>query len=896
MAEREAGAGAEVAGFGALLRRHRVAAGLTQEGLAERAGLSRRGVQHLEAGDARPYPATLDVLAAALALGPEDRARLRGAARAAAPPPAHPPDGRRGRRPPPAGPSNLPLQLTSFVGRERELATTRELLAAHRLVTLIGTGGVGKTRLALEAAGALRPAYPDGIWLAELAALADPALVPQAVATATGVRERPGRPLVATLTDALEPKRLLLVLDNCEHLVAACARLADALLRACPHLTVLATSREALGIAGETVWRVPSLSAPEETGAAGREVPAAGAPDVAGDLARYAAVRLFCERAAAVRPGFALTAESAPAVAQVCARLDGIPLALELAAARVRVLPPQQLLARLEDRFRLLTGGSRTALERHQTLRAAVDWSYALLSDPERTLFARLSVFAGGWTLEAAEAVGAGGGIEASGVLELLARLVDKSLVVADEQPGGTARYRLLETLRQYAQERLEASGEAAAVRLRHAACYAGLAAQTPAYLDRPTAEQGAWYDGLEREHANLRAALGWAAAGGARGDAAEAGLRLGLDLFGFWTVRGHRREGLGWLRRLLAVPAGGPPSALRARALGEAGTLAWMLGDYGAARALAEEGLAVGREAGEPAAVAAALNTLGRLVWARGDYGAARRLLEERLRVRREALGGRPDWAMHYALQMVGWVALAQGDTAAARACCREALAFPTDEGVAAAGTLALQGSVAAAEGDHRTARRLHEEGLAIGRAVGDPGSDGHGTRYLGEDALAVGDAGGAAALFAHSAAVMRDLGEPQFVAAALVGLGDARQAAGDGAGAREAYREALALGRRHGLRPALAGALAGLAGLAAGGGRPERALRLAGAAAALRAAMGAALLPPDRARQERRLRPARRALRRAGAARAAWAAGRALPLAQAVADALEDAPDAPT
>jgi non-specific serine/threonine protein kinase len=320
-------------------------------------------------------------------------------------------------------------------------------------------------------------------------------------------------------------------------------------------------SREVLGVAGEAPWRVPSLALPPTSDA--RPAPAAA-------LAGSEAVRLFAARAAAARPGFAVTDANAGAVAQVCARLDGIPLALELAAARVRVVPVEQLLGRLEDRFGVLTGGSRTALPRQQTLRAAVDWSYDLLTDPERALFARLSVFAGGFTLEAAEAVAApskddpdGGGAAAGAVLDPLARLVDKSLVVADEQPGGTARYRLLETLRQYAKERLDARGAAAAVRRRHAAYYAGLAAQTPGYRDRPAAEQGAWYDGLERELDNLRAVLRRAAAAGAPA-AAGAGLRLALDLVNFWLVRGHRREGYGWLRRLRAATAAGPRGAPR--------------------------------------------------------------------------------------------------------------------------------------------------------------------------------------------------------------------------------------------------------------------------------------------------------------------------------------------
>jgi predicted ATPase/class 3 adenylate cyclase len=429
-----------------------------------------------------------------------------------------------------ARPHNLPLQLTSFVGRERELGEVARRLGAVRLLTLTGAGGVGKTRLALQTAAGLVEAHPDGVWLVELAPLADPALVPQAVAAAVGVREEPGRPLVATLADALRPKHLLLLLDNCEHLLDAAAALAAALLRACPGVRVLATSREALGLAGEAPYRVPSLALP-----APGSTPPVAAP------ARPEAVTLFVERAAVAQPAFAVTDRTAPAVVEVCRRLDGIPLAIELAAARVRVLPVEQLLARLDDRFRLLTGGGRTVPPRQRTLRATVEWSHALLSEAERALFARLAVFAGGFSLEAAEAVGAGDGVPTDEVLDRLSRLVDQSLVVADEAADGTARFRLLETLRQYAGERLAASGEAAAARDRHAAFYLALAeASRP-----PAAEHhdGAWLARLEREHDNLRAALAWTQP---RDDAPAApappcGRRPG---------RASRRRGRAWPRR----------------------------------------------------------------------------------------------------------------------------------------------------------------------------------------------------------------------------------------------------------------------------------------------------------------------------------------------------------
>ena len=336
-------------------------------------------------------------------------------------------------------PNNLPTQLTSFVGREREIAEVRALLSTVRLLTLVGSGGAGKTRLSLQVAAGLVDRYPDGVWLVELAALADPTLVPQTVAAALGVRDPGARSLTAVLAEHLQSKQILLVLDNCEHLVGACAELADALLHASPGLRILATSREALGIAGETTWRVPSLLLPDP-----RQLPTADR------LLAFEAVRLFIERAVAAAPGFTITNANAPAVVQICQRLDGIPLAIELAAVRVKVLTPEQIAARLDDRFRLLTAGSRTALPRQQTLRALVDWSHELLTEPERLLFRRLSVFAGGWTLEAAEAVcaddassGAQQALDAFEILDLLALLVDKSLVLTDEHRGAT-RSRLI--------------------------------------------------------------------------------------------------------------------------------------------------------------------------------------------------------------------------------------------------------------------------------------------------------------------------------------------------------------------------------------------------------------------------------------------------------------------
>jgi non-specific serine/threonine protein kinase len=510
------------------------------------------------------------------------------------------------------------------------MAEVTRVLGGTRLLTLTGPGGTGKTRLALQVAADLLARYPQGVWLVELAPLADPALVPQAVATVLGVQEDASRSLVAALTEALRPKHILLLLDNCEHLLDACAQLAEALLRGCAHLSILATSREALGIAGETAWRVPSLALPDPRHLPPRET-----------LAQCEAVRLFMDRALAAQPHFLLTDHNAPAVVQLCHRLDGIPLAIELAAARLRGLSVEQLAARLDQRFRLLTGGSRTALPRQQTLQAMVDWSYSLLSVPEQTLFARLSVFTGGFTLEAAEMVCAGDPITDEDVLDLLLRLIDKSLIDAEDGPDGIERYRLLETLRQYGRERLVAGGTAAALRERHAAYFLALAEQAvPALRGR---EHAAWLQRLEQEHDNLRAALAWwlgaeeqpgQEESGAR---AEAGLRLAGALWGFWFHRGYRGEGLRWLEQALGQ-SGGAPST-RAAALTGAEDLTWYLGDGVRGRALLAESVALFRTAGERRGLADALAFLG-FIMREQDHARGTALLEESITIAR-AVGG---------------------------------------------------------------------------------------------------------------------------------------------------------------------------------------------------------------------------------------------------------------
>ena len=569
-----------------------------------------------------------------------------------APPP--PPAGRAADAADPA----LPVHLTSFIGRERDVAEVLRLLGSTRLLTLTGAGGSGKTRLALEAA-ARASEGEDAVPVAwvELAPLSAAELVPRQIAAALGIQEG-SRPAVDALRELLRERRLLLVLDNCEHLVDACARLVELLLRGAPGLRVLATSREALGVAGERAWLVPPLSLPDDRHVLPDEV--AGAP----------AVRLFVERAREIAPGFALTEANAAAVARICRRLDGIPLAIELAAARVRVLTPEQIAERLGDAFRLLAGGRRTAVPRQQTLRATMDWSYGLLSGPERRLLERLSVFAGGATLEAAEAVCPDGEVEAWEVLDLLAALVDKSLVAMHEQ-GGTARYRLPETVRQYGAERLREAGAEDAWRARHALHFLAFAEEMEPLLYGPG--QGRRLARLAAEHDNFRAAMRTLLEGGGH----DAAARLVGALSRYCQQYGHLAEGRGWAEEALA--GSGVTAEARASALLALGNIASRQGDSGAAAVL-EEAVAAYRALGDRARTGRALNALaitlvnhhGELDRAEALYTEARTLLRETGQTAIEGM----------VVNNLGTIALRRHDFARAEALYRERLRLARELG----------------------------------------------------------------------------------------------------------------------------------------------------------------------------------------------------------------------
>ncbi|HEU5098754.1 MAG TPA: BTAD domain-containing putative transcriptional regulator [Roseiflexaceae bacterium] len=741
-----------------------------------------------------------------------------------------PPAGRPSSHAEGDGLHNLPIALTSFIGRTREIAEITRLLTRTRLLTLTGAGGCGKTRLALAAANELVANYPDGVWLVDLAPLADPALVPQVVAAILGVREESQRSLTATLVDALRPRTLLLLLDNCEHLLDTCAHLAEKLLSAGSRLRILATSREPLGVAGETSWSVPSLSLPEPPH-----------PPALANLMRSEAVELFRERAASALPTFTLTLENAPAVAQVCRRLDGIPLAIELAAVRVKVLSVAQLATRLDDCFRLLTGGGRTAIPRHQSLRAAIDWSYALLAEPERALFRRLSVFAGGWMLEAAESVCTGAGLAGDEILEVLAHLVDKSLVVVEAQAGGEARYRLLETVRQYAWDRLCELGEAAAIRGQHAAYYLALAEAAEPKLRGP--QQCVWLDQLEQEQDNLRAALAWSCAD--EGDA-QTGLRLMGALEWFWIYREHMSEGRRWLADVLARPAAAAPTVARMQALACGGFLAGTQNDFAPARVLLEESLALGQTLGDKHGIAYARNGLGFVAWLQRDYAAARVLHEESLALFQN-LGN--SWDSAFALNRLGDINLYLGDYA---------------RGVAAL-----------------------EASLALIRQVGDNAGLGHVLLSLGYAAHLQGDDARAAAYYEESLARFRTVGHTWGIAAVLHALGYVLRAQGDNVRAAACFSESLTRYWKMGQKGGTSVCLTGFAGLASEIGQPVRAARLFGAAEALRETIGLSQQSDERATYDRTV-AALRAQLDAAAFAAAWAAGRVMTVEQAIADAL--------
>jgi len=760
-------------------------------------------------------------------------------------------------------PNNLPVQMTSFVGREQEMSEATRLMRTTRLLTLGGIGGSGKTRLALQIAADLLQEFENGVWLVDLAPLTEPAVIPHAMASALSIGEQRERPVVTVLTDYLRTKHVLLVLDNCEHLIAACAQLADTLLRSCLNLRILATSREPLGIAGETAFPVPSLTLPDS----GRQEPV-------DSLMRYDAMRLFVDRATAALPAFRLTGKNSPAVAEICARLDGNPLAIELAAARVKVLSPEEIAQRLDDRFRLLTGGTRTSLARHQTLRAAMDWSYDLLPGNERLLLRRLSVFAGGFTLEAAEGICSGGDVEPVDVLDLLTRLVEKSLVIVQAQDG-PSRYQLQETVRQYGLGRLLESGEVETVRRRHRDYYLELTELAEPEILGP--DQLIWLDRLETEHDNLRAALEWSERAQ---DDTEAGLRLATALWWFWQVRGYISEGRRWLEGALAATADRPSSS-RTKALPRAGFFAWLQGDHQRASALSDESLRQSRESGDKRGEALSLLVLGFVAkitdqgialleeslrtfrevgdrWGtalalfnlaaflRNDIRRVKALLDESLRLFREV---RDKWGIAFALNNLGAVMRDVGDYARARPLLEESLALRTElsDRWGIADTQNALGVLARYQGDYTRAAALHEDSVAIFRDLGTKGRLAQSLRWLALVAHDQGDYDRTTALLNDVLSLYQELGMEGGVARTLGDLGLVAQSQGDTRRAKVLFGESLSRLAATGDEWRISWCLERLARLTKTEESPERAARLIGAAERLRERIDAPVARPS-------------------------------------------------
>ena len=699
--------------FGDLLRRYRLTARLTQEELAERATLSAKGIGALERGERQaPHRETVWLLVDALGLSGEEREEFEAAARRHATRPA-------ATAPPDFIPTNLPVAATPFIGREVERFDVRGWLLAPdvRLLTLTGAGGTGKTRLALKVAEDILDQFPDGVYFVSLAPITDAELVLPAVATALEVVETGTQPLLESIKTRLHGRRMLLVLDNFEQVLDA-APVIPELLGAPAVLTVLVTSRAALRIRGEQEYPVQPLSLPDLT----------HLPEI-GTLGEYDAVELFVRRAQARKPDFQLTDENARAVAEICYRLDGLPLAIELAAARIKLLSPEAMLRRWGGGLALLTGGARDVPARQKTLRSTIDWSYNLLNDEERTLFGRLGVFAGGCTLEAAEKVCGEGGLD---VLEGIGALVDNSLLKQEEGAGGETRLRMLETIREYAIERLETSGELAAVRERHAKHYLNLATQ--AFSGIRGSRQVEWLARLDREHDNLRAALSWSLA--CNDQETFAGIGWGIWLY--WFFHGHLSEGGRWIENALA--RGGPMSkTARARLNFIAGILALTRTEYMSALPLLEESLALFHETGDTLGRGYATGSIGMVQLNLGRYEQGLPLLEQAIPLHREASDSYGQGVLLATLS-VGWRQL--GDLQRARQVAAEGLALARQVGERHSAYMALcnLAAVAYTEGDHDQATQLLSEALSQSVEMMELGSIAYCLRALGMVASARG------------------------------------------------------------------------------------------------------------------------------------------------------------
>lgn len=837
----------ELASFGEWVRRCRRALDLTREALAQQVGCAVVTIRKIEADERRPSRQVAERLAECLQIPAEQRAVFLQAARIAraadrlAKPPTHdqpfrPVQSEIGTDPAhEVRRTNLPIPLTQLVGRERDLAALGELLGHRdlRLLNLTGAGGAGKTRLALQLAAEQLACYAHGVWFVDLAPLRDPTLVIPAILQALGLKEvGGGRPPLQQVQDFIRDKQLLLMLDNFEHLLEA-APLLIQLLAAAPLLTVLVTSRTALRLRGEHEYTVPPLELPDRAQIAPLE-----------DLAQYPAIELFIQRAQAVQTTFQLISANAPAVVEICHRLDGLPLAIELAAARSRLFSPQALLQRLDSRLTILTGGARDFPSRQQTIRSTIDWSYNLLATGEKRLFMRLGVFVGGCTLQAVEAICISLGDAGSDVVDGLMSLFDKSLLGRAELESGEPLFRMLETIREYALEKLHESGELVPLRTAHCVYYAGLAVAAEPHLTG--SHQAVWLAHLEHAHDNLRAALRWALE---QGDGLSA-LQLAGGLGKFWEVRGHWSEGRLWLGQALAANTQPSPATegaagtqpWLARTLWWAGALAWRQCDYEQAHQQLEQSLAIHRALGASDHLTDVLSTLGGVAFEQGRYADAQVLYEECLAVRR-AFGSRE--RIGDSLFCVGLVAIHQQAYPTARRYLEESLALLRDAGYAYGSSFPLNslGNLANLQGDYQAAQTCYDECLSI----------------------------------------RRELGDKRGVAAVLCDIANMRIRQQDLAAARQLYEESLVSFRALSNQRGIAYALSGLARVNLAQGHPMVAAELLSGAEALLAQMHARIDEPEHSDKVRAITEVRAQLSD-GQFQAAWERGKTVRLEELI------------
>ena len=805
--------------FGAWLRRQRRTLDLTQKAFADQVGCAEITVRRMEADEYKPSNALALTLFEKLGIPEAERPHWISFARGISDLPTQ-------STPQSKTPnSNLPISLISFIGRGKEQAEVLQLISKHRLVTLTGSGGVGKTRFAIQVGQQLLRNYLDGVWLVELASLNDPTLLPQTAATLFGLRTQSGISYMDLLVNYLRAKSALLILDNCEHLLDACAHLAETLLKNSAGLKILITSREPLEIAGEARYRIPSLSLPD-------------LPYRLDTLREFESIKLFEERAQLIQFDFSVTPENASSVVQSCQRLDGIPLAIELAAAKVGVLSPAQIAKQLGESLDLLTGGSRTALPRHQTLRASINWSWSLLTEAEQRLMRQLSVFAGGWTLEAAQSVCDGD------VLVLLNSLVTKSLIVTNQRTENNVRYSFHETIRQYAREKLTDSGESEVVCGRHLDFFLAIALSFEHEVH--SSQILNWMRSVNDEHNNLLEAMNWSGESGQ----VQSGLRLGVALHYYWLNYGHWKVGRDSLERLLACPEAAEHTIARANALNLAGDLATQQGDLKAARMLLEESKAIGLELGE-----AGKHSLGWTIMLHGqtlmghDKAMAQDELDQSVVLLREV---GESWRLAVALLDLGWLAGHQGQLVQARELFRESLAILRNMGDTWTSALPTQslGWVFYCLGEFATASAHLQQALEVYRIVGDKIYSPSCLAHLGAMALLQGNDEQATAYFDQRLALVRDLMDKAGIANALCDLGIAAGHRGNYARSTTLLNEGLVLSKEIGDTYLMAACLTGLASIPR---QPRHAAKMLAAAQAAFERSGDFIEPLYRIEQKR-------------------------------------------